>query len=224
VVRLVIIGAGGHGAELLSYLEGMLGVGAPAGHAPSGFQFSGFIDDGRPAGPLGSASVLGDVASLDRLLDGPDAPTHYLTAIGNNRVRERLVQRVEEVAMGRIQAWTLRHPAASVGNSALVGPGCLLAPGVVLTTRLSIGQHSILNVKASVSHDCTVGDFANINPGATVCGNVRIGRGCFIGAGATVIEQISIGDWTVVGAGAVVVSDLPAGVTAVGVPARILQR
>jgi len=42
--------------------------------------------------------------------------------------------------------------------------------------------------------------------------------------GATVINRVSIGDWTIVGAGAVVVDDLPAGVTAVGVPARVIVR
>ena len=38
------------------------------------------------------------------------------------------------------------------------------------------------------------------------------------------IEKVKIGAWTTVGAGAVVTQDLPAGVTAVGVPARIIKQ
>ncbi|WP_304412082.1 acetyltransferase [Synechococcus sp. CB0205] len=43
----------------------------------------------------------------------------------------------------------------------------------------------------------------------------------WIGIGASVIQQIRIGADVIVGAGAAVVSDLPDGVTAVGVPARV---
>jgi len=41
--------------------------------------------------------------------------------------------------------------------------------------------------------------------------------------GANVIQGRAIGPWSTVGAGAVVIRDLPAGVTAVGVPARIIK-
>jgi acetyltransferase EpsM len=34
---------------------------------------------------------------------------------------------------------------------------------------------------------------------------------------------VTVGEWTIVGAGAVVIADLPADVTAVGVPARIIR-
>ena len=57
-----------------------------------------------------------------------------------------------------------------------------------------------------------------------VAGNVGIGEGCYIGAGATLIDKVSIGPWSTVGAGAVVIDDIPADVTAVGVPARIITQ
>jgi acetyltransferase EpsM len=99
----------------------------------------------------------------------------------------------------------------------------LLAPNTIATTRARIGAHCILNVKASVSHDCVIDDYCNINPNATVCGDVRLGEGCYVGAGAVIIEKRTIGAWTVIGAGSVVTRDLPDGVTAVGVPARIIK-
>jgi len=45
-----------------------------------------------------------------------------------------------------------------------------------------------------------------------------------VGAGAKILGPLSIGDHASIGANAVVLIDVPAGATAVGVPARILSR
>jgi maltose O-acetyltransferase len=50
---------------------------------------------------------------------------------------------------------------------------------------------------------------------------ITIGDNVWLGGGVIVCPGVTIGDDTVVGAGAVVTSDLPAGVVAVGVPARV---
>ncbi len=49
-----------------------------------------------------------------------------------------------------------------------------------------------------------------------------VGDGVFIGAGARILGGVHIGDGARIGANAVVISDVPAGATAVGVPARIM--
>jgi serine O-acetyltransferase len=51
----------------------------------------------------------------------------------------------------------------------------------------------------------------------------EIGDEVFIGAGARVLGGITVGDGSVIGANAVLISDLPAGATAVGIPARITR-
>jgi maltose O-acetyltransferase len=50
---------------------------------------------------------------------------------------------------------------------------------------------------------------------------IAIGDNVWLGGGVTVCPGVTIGDDTVVGAGAVVTTDLPAGVVAFGVPARV---
>ena len=50
-----------------------------------------------------------------------------------------------------------------------------------------------------------------------------LGDNVWLGGGVIVCPGVTIGQDTVVGAGAVVTKDLPAGVVAAGVPARILR-
>lgn len=52
---------------------------------------------------------------------------------------------------------------------------------------------------------------------------ITIGDNVWLGGGVIVCPGVTIGDDTVVGAGSVVVRDLPAGVVAVGNPARVVR-
>ena len=52
---------------------------------------------------------------------------------------------------------------------------------------------------------------------------IVLGDNVWLGGGAILCPGVTIGDDTVVGAGAVVTRDLPAGVVAVGTPARVLR-
>jgi sugar O-acyltransferase (sialic acid O-acetyltransferase NeuD family) len=215
--RVLIIGAGGHGKELCSYIHDI------AMKAPT--DLLGFIDDNKKAKTAWSSSVvMGDFAWLAEYLRLEiGISIGYITAVGNNLLRQEFIRKLDGIGAPNFSAWSLCHPASTIGQDVTIGEGSCLAPGSIVTAHSGIGRHSIVNVNASVSHDCDIGDFSNINPGAVICGNVRIGLGCYIGAGATVIDKISIGEWTVVGAGAVVTKDLPANVTAVGVPARVIK-
>ena len=51
-----------------------------------------------------------------------------------------------------------------------------------------------------------------------------LGKGVVVGAGAKILGPITIGEGAKVGSNAVVVKDVPAGATAVGIPARILDQ
>lgn len=56
--------------------------------------------------------------------------------------------------------------------------------------------------------------------------NIRLGDGVFINVDATILDVcagVTVGDNVVVGAGSVVTRDLPSGVLAVGVPARVVR-
>ena len=82
-----------------------------------------------------------------------------------------------------------------------------------------------------VSGDAVIGDDVVLRNGVTIGlkrtnerGAPVIGNRVDIGAGAKILGPIRIGDDAVIGANAVVLHDVPAGATAVGIPARTLAR
>jgi sugar O-acyltransferase (sialic acid O-acetyltransferase NeuD family) len=204
---LVIIGAGGHGRELLDIVEAINEVEAT-------FRFLGFIDDGSPdldRLARRNASHLGDLDNIGAY------GAEYVIGIGDAKVRQQIAAVADAAGC---EAATLVHPAASCGADVVLGPGVILAAGARVTTNVRLGAHTHLNVNSVVSHDCTIEAFATISPGALVNGSVEIGEGAFLGTAAVITPGRRVGPWSRVGAGAVVVDDVPSAATVVGVPAR----
>ena len=80
----------------------------------------------------------------------------------------------------------------------------------------------VIHPKATVGPNCTIGPSVVIGAGPggalpSLGGNVNVG------AGAVILGPAQIGDGAWIGAGAVVIRDVPAGRTAVGCPARIIE-
>jgi sugar O-acyltransferase (sialic acid O-acetyltransferase NeuD family) len=202
VTEIVIVGAGGHGRELLDIVE-----------AHPDWELRGFVADPAPDPELlarRGAAYLGSVADIPR-----DVP--YTIGIGDGDVRRRIDA---ELTALELQAAVLIHPAATLGADNRLAPGTQIAAGGRVTTNVALGRHVQINVNAVVSHDCRVGDYCTLSPGVHLNGAVTLGDGVFMGAGAIAIPDVSIGEGAVIGAGAVVIDDVPPGVTAVGVPAR----
>ncbi len=177
----------------------------------------GFLDDSRD---LWGIQVLGAlVRGGTDLLSSESGDA--LLALGNNQLRAALAQSLSPTLSGR---WgTLVHPRAFVSPSASLAPGVVVLAGAIVNTGACIEAHAIVNTGAIVEHDCVVGAFASVSPGAKMGGRVAIGRGAFISTGASLCPRVRVGDGSVVGAGAVVTRDVPAGVLAVGVPARVVR-
>jgi len=184
------------------------------------YDILGFIEDGSTPGfrPYLEAAVVGGRDVLTRYRD--DGISHLIVAIGDCAARVRLA-RVARAA--GFELATAIHPAATVAKNASVGKGSVVAAGAIVNPHARIGDNVILNTAASVDHDCEIGDGAHIGPGCHLGGRVHVGPEAWIGIGAVIRDRVSIGTGTVVGAGSVVVGDLPAGVVAYGVPARVVK-
>src|SRR5216117_1646722 len=100
------------------------------------------------------------------------------------------------------------HPGARVGRRVFIDHGM----GVV------IGETAELGDDCTLYHGVTLGG-TSWNKGKR---HPTLGRAVVIGAGAKILGPILVGDEAKIGSNAVVVRDVPAGATAVGIPARIL--
>ena len=117
-----------------------------------------------------------------------------------------------------------QSPPSVTGASAVKARPASSGVAPVFRFRLEVPENgmppSIVNTGASIDHDGVLGTAVHVAPGARLAGNVTLEDGVFVGIGAVIVPGRTIGAWTRVGAGAAVVHDLPANVTAIGVPAR----
>lgn len=204
---LVIYGAGGMGQEVAD-LVGSLGC--------AGWNPVGFVDD-DPA--LAGREVLGlpVLGGVDWLRERSGS---IVLAFGAPAVRLRARETLD--SLGGYAAPALVHSSALVGRGCSVEDGAIVAAHAVLTADIIVGRLAIVNVGATVSHNCRLADFATIAPGVHLAGNVRLGQGADIGIGASIVQGTEVGEWSIVGAGAVVVDDVEANTTVVGCPARVV--
>lgn len=81
----------------------------------------------------------------------------------------------------------------------------------------------VIHEDAVVGDDCMI--MQQVTIGMIGDGEVpTIGNGVYIGAGAKIIGKVRVGDGARIGANAVVTKDVPSSGTAVGVPARLVDR
>ena len=203
--RLLIVGAGGHGAVV-----------AEAAAESGRWDLIEFLDDILVGSEVLGYDVVSKTGDLARHLNGD---TEVVIAVGDNTRRLELLRSAAEQSAALA---TILHPAAHISRSAVLGPGCVVFAGVVVNARATIGLGAILNTGATVDHDCVIGDGVHISPGANLAGGVKVGDGSWVGIGAAVREGVSIGCDAVIGAGAAVISDVKDGATVGGVPAQAL--
>jgi len=147
-------------------------------------------------------------------------------AIANSRVREKIAHRLE--ADG-IQLWSISADNVILMDRIEIAKGSALSPFVTITSNIKIGKCFHANLYSYVEHDCMIGDFVTFAPGVKCNGNIHIHDHAYIGAGAmikqgTPDQPLIIGKGAIVGMGAVVTKSVPAGVTVVGNPARIVKQ
>jgi len=202
-MRLLIIGAGGHGRVV-----------ADAAKA-AGLDIFAFVDNNLTEDSIAEIPMYDSIEAA--LEDNHYEEPHFIVAIGDNQIRAK--EYSHAMAAG-LKPASVIHPTAVISESAYVGPGSFIAPQAVVNANASVGENVIVNTAAIVEHDCVVGSHAFVAPGAILCGNVYVGAHTFVSSNATLVPNVRVGEHALIAAGAVVTKNHPDEVRLMGVPAR----
>lgn len=202
---VILIGGGGHAKVIIDIFQ-----------EDEHFEVIGCTVSNSPASSVLGVRVLGDDSQLSTIYSS--GVRKAFVAIGDNRARRNAAQSVLALGFTLINAVSRR---AIVSPRVTFATGIAIMPGAVINACSRLGDGCIVNTGATIDHDCEIGNWAHVAPGTNLAGCVTVGDGAFLGVGCRVIPGIKIGDWSTIGAGATVISDVPARVTAVGVPARV---
>ncbi len=209
-MKIVIVGAGGHGRVVLDILRN--------NHQ---FDIAGFIDSNSAlhGQTMDGIEILGDLSLIAKFPELGIGGS--IVAIGDNRIRQAYAQTLEKAGVSLVSAI---HPAASIAGNANIGKNVVIAAGANVCAHVTIEDSVILNTGCIIDHESTIHKSAHICPGVRIAGHVKIKQAAFVGIGATIIQGITIGESAVVGAGAVVLEDVNPYSTVVGVPARVVKK
>ncbi len=206
--RLLIVGAGGFGREVLQWALDI------QKHGEVDWTVGGFLDANQDAFENFDIDfpILGDPADWQ-----PSPEDRFIVAIGDPTIRLRVCR---ELQQSGAQFVSLVHPSAIVGSRCSIGTGTILCPGVTVTVDATIGDFVILNVRSCVGHDARVGDGCTVNDFCDITGNAVLGEGVFLGSHSSVTPSAKVGDYARVGAGSVVVRRVRANTTVMGPTAK----
>jgi sugar O-acyltransferase (sialic acid O-acetyltransferase NeuD family) len=212
MMRVLVLGAGGTGRDLVDWLPEL----RAAGRA---IEITGFLDDdpAKQGQTIAGLPVLGPLSEARRHAD-----TMLLDALGSPGSYGKRAGLIGDLPDSRFL--TLVHPLARVSTSALVGAGTLVYPYVFVGPDTRIGRHVTILSHGAINHDTTLGEFTILASHVALGGNVTVGASCYLGMRSTVRDGKRVGAGAMVGMGAVVTDDVAPGSTVAGVPARPLGR
>ena len=128
---------------------------------------------------------------------------HWLYGEGRETLAFYLQSRTSELFQVDI------NPATKIGRGVFIDHG----------TGIVIGETAVIGDDVSMLQGVTLGgtgaERGDRHP--------KVGKGVLLGAGAKVLGNITIGDYAKIASGSVVLKPVPAGCTAAGVPARLVN-
>lgn len=188
---LLIVGGGGHGRAV-----------AEAAAMTGEWNDIVFADDSYHAQEKsGRWPIIGTTTQLS---DFSGSYQGAIVAIGNQVVRERLTNVLEELGLPLV---TIVHPRAWVSDSANVAPGCAIMAGAVVGASARLGRGVIINANATADHDATLGDFAHLGVGVQLAGGVIVEDRAWLQAGSCAGYRVRVPSGAILPPGSRLIAD-----------------
>lgn len=166
-MRLIILGAGGHGKVVADLAE-----------QTRKYDEIFFLDDASE-----DSQVLGKCSDYEKFYT-PD--TEMYPAFGNNMGRIEWGNKIKEAG---IKLAKIIHPLAYVSPKADVADGCVIMPYAVVNAGVILKPSCIINIGALLDHDCVLEEGCHLAPGAIVKGENHLPMGTKVDSGEVIALQ-----------------------------------
>lgn len=189
---VIIIGAGGHAAEIDEYIQfsqKITGV--------EELKIIGFLDDNPDSYKTYkfSAPYLGGL-KVHRVIKGQ----YYIIGIANLKYRRVFI---DKFIIDGARFKSSVHVNAYVSESATIGDGTIIGPHVNIGPNAKIGQYNLINSRCSLGHDTQIGDYNFVSPNVCFSGFTKVGDENLFGINSTTIPGITVGNRNKIAAGMV---------------------
>ena len=166
-MRLIILGAGGHGRVVADVAE-----------QTGKYEEVVFLDDNS-----NDDKVIGKCSDYIKF---KSQDTEMYPAFGNNQGRVEWENKIEDAG---IKLAKIIHPLAYISPKAEIADGCIIMPYAIVNTSTVVKKACIINIGAIADHDCILEEGCHLAPGAIVKGENRVPTCTKIDSGGVVELQ-----------------------------------
>jgi len=210
MIKIFIFGAGGFGREVVWLIEDINKV-------KEDYDIIGFIDENNSliGQKINGYTVVG---GLDYFIDNPNIAVAI--AVGDPANRLKIFNKLNGL---KLTYPNLIHPSVLKGRYIEMGVGNIICAGTILTENIKIGNFCHFNLNTTLGHDTVLANFTTSACSVDFAGYSNTGIGVYFGNKSTILPSIHVGDFSIIGAGTVVNKNIPVGVVAVGIPAKVIK-
>ena len=174
-------------------------------------------DPARIGGELLGVPVVGSTSSLGQADPARDEIVNLVT-----RTCDRRDAMHRRLATFGVPFATVIHPAVDT-TGATLSSGTTVYAGATIGPEVFIDGGSVVFMGAVIGHESRIGRGCVVAANAVLNARVHLCDRVYIGANATLVPEVRVESDATVGIGSSVLMDVPAGATALGVPAEFLK-
>lgn len=192
MTEVIMVGAGGHAAEIDEYIKYSQNIACK-----SKYKVVGFLDDdpNSYASYKFSAPYIGSLRDYI-VIEGEK----YIMGIANLAYRKFFTDKFLNRGAKFI---SFIHCSAYISDSAIIGEGTIIGPNVNIGPNVQIGHHNLINSRCSLGHDTILGNYNFISPNTCFSGFTNIGDENLFGINSATIPGVRIGSRNKIAAGMV---------------------
>lgn len=209
--RLIIIGAGSFGREILEYAIAIVEAGR------NEWEIGGFLDDNCHALDEYNVQypILGGISDYQ-----PQENDVFISAFGEGKARVHYANIIRERGGEFVN---IIHPTATILHRVDLGVGCIIGQNTLIANDTKCGDFLYMNYGSVVGHDNVLGIGCTINVYCNTNGHDTLGNYVYMGPHSVVIQGRSVGNNVNIAAGAAVFNNVKNDRTIYGNPAKTLK-